>query len=115
MSSKIVTLPLEQDINNTLVLHMFASGADTTYVSATGLGKQTRHVRNLAFQAKTSVEVSFTLCPTTEAMDPDPAIQAGILWDVVTVPANTITMFNKTFTAMRIKFLGAGELHIGLE
>ena len=103
------------DINNTLVTHVYANAAGVKYLSASGLGKLARHVRNMSFQANAPVEVSFTLSPTREALNEDSVIQASVLWDVNTVPANAITMFNKTFTAMRLRFAGPGELHIGLE
>lgn len=113
--SRINVASFPDDINNTLVTHIYADAAGKIYLSASGLGKATRHVRNLAFQSNVPVQVAFTLCPTKEALDEDPEIQASIIWDVSNLPANTITMFNKTFTAMRLTFTGAGELHIGLE
>ena len=113
MTIRVASFP--DDINNTLVTHIFASSPGVKYLSASGLGKLARHVRNLSFQASAPVRVSFTLSPTKEAVDENPEVQASILWDVQTVPANTITMFNKTFTAMRLEFTVPGELHIGLE
>jgi hypothetical protein len=103
------------DVNNTLTTHVYASAPGVIFLSASGFGKLARHVRNLAFQANVAVEVSFTLSPTSQALDEDPVIQASILWDVNTVPVKAITSFNKTFAAMRIKFNSPGELHIGLE
>lgn len=104
-----------EDINNTLVTHLNASGPGVKLLSASGFGKHTRHVRNLAFQASVPVKVSFTLSPTKEALNTDPATQASVLWDLVNIPANVITMCNKTCTAMKIEFMSPGELHIGLE
>ena len=103
------------DINNTLTTRLVASSPGVKILSASGFGKHTRHVRNLAFQASVPVKVSFTLSPTKEALNEDPAVQASVLWDQVTVPAITISTFNKTCTAMRIEFTVPGELHIGLE
>ena len=103
------------DINNTLTSHVYANAAGVIFLSASSFGKMARHVRNLGFQSNVPVEVSLTLCPTADALNENPLVQAGILWDVNTVPANVITTLNKTFAAMRIKFTGPGELHIGLE
>jgi hypothetical protein len=111
----ITVASFQDDINNTLVTHIYANDAGVKYLSASGLGKLARHVRNLSFQADAPVEVAFTLSNTKEATNEDPEVQKSVLWDVQTVPAKTITMFNKTFTAMRLTFTGPGELHIGLE
>lgn len=107
--------PSTEDINNTLVTHIYASSAGVKLLSASGFGKHTRHVRNLSFQASVPVKVSFTLSPTKEAINEDPDAQASVLWDLVNIPANVITMCNKTCTAMKIEFTVPGELHIGVE
>lgn len=112
---KITVATFPDDINNTLVTHVYAKAAGTAFLSASALGKNTRHVRNLAFQSNVSVKISFTLSPTKQALDEALASQASVLWDECTLPANTITMFNKTFTAMRLVFASPGELHIGME
>ena len=106
---------LIDDINNTLVTHVYANAAGVKFISASGFGKQNRKVRNLSFQANAAVEISFTLSPTREALNEEPTAQTSVLWDVNTVPANKITRFDKTFTVMRVKFASPGELHIGLE
>jgi len=66
------------------------------------------------FQSEVPVDVDFTLCHPENAMDPDPAIQEGVMWSAgkVLAAAEIWGQF-MVFTAIRIKFNGKGTCYVG--
>jgi hypothetical protein len=95
-------------------LHLAASAADTTYVSALGLAKDGQSVTNTFFQATAGVQVFFTLDHADRATDPDSTVQANVLWSpALAVPVGgNIVQAPYPFTALKIVFSGPSELHI---
>lgn len=95
-------------------LHLSASGADTAYVSALGLAKDNQVLTNTFFQASSAVQVFFTLDHAELATDPDPATQAQVLWTApLVIPAGgAIVQAPYPYTALKIAFAGAADLHI---
>ena len=110
-------LPLEESISAVLAQHYMADTAgDVLLLSASSLAKRDRHVQRASFQSSQAGNLFFTLSPEEDATNPNPDVQAEVLWDAaVALTANKITSPGVTFTALKFTFTAPGELHIALE
>ena len=66
------------------------------------------------FQSSAAASVAFTLCHPEEACNPDPAVQAGVIWgSTKAVPSGDIQGVTFGYTAIRVTFSAAGVVYIG--
>lgn len=65
-----------------------------------------------SFQSSAAATLNFTCSPRAAACNPDPAVQAQVLWDAnVTLTAGAITTHTQPFTAIKITFTADGEVY----
>ena len=109
-------MPFIADITGALAFHYYSDTAgDVLYLDSSSLCTDKRHVQNLSFQCSEAANLQFTLSPTRDAINPNPVVQSGILWDApIALSAKAITLPGKGFTALKITFTNPGELHIAL-
>lgn len=100
------------DINGAYAIHLFADPTGgTIIIPSIALAKLGRVLSKTFFQVTGSVQISYTL--SQQSVVNDSSNQAAVLWDgPTTIPANTIYMVEKSFTAIRLVFAAAGEAHI---
>jgi hypothetical protein len=86
---------------------------DTYYLAHADLSPPGYPHLGYSFQSSGGATLNFTCAPRAAACNPDPAVQAQVLWDAnVTVAAGgAIVTHTQPFSAIKITFTADGELY----
>ena len=111
----VSAVSLIKDVGSHKVKHFYATAASTTYLDGSSF-TNAGGIQSIAVQSNVAVQIFRTLSPTSEALNGAAEVQAGVLWSTATaLVANAITPIPGPFTALKIVFPAAGELHIAVD
>lgn len=94
---------------------MTGKAGEIGYIPLGGIMPASGLNQGVFLQSEVAVDIEYTLCNPALATNPDPAVQAAVLWaDLQSLTAGALVRATPlVFACMKVTFNGDGTLYIG--